>query len=145
MKRMQPYVGDQTCLLTYGDGLANIDIGQLVEFHQAHGKLVTVTAVRPTARFGQLELAGDSVCSFEEKPQLHEGWINGGFFVIEPGFFEFVEGDDTILESSPLETVAKAGELMAFRHEGFWQGVDTKRDRDNLEKAWRSGDVPWQR
>ena len=142
-KRMQPFVGNETVMLTYGDGLSNVNVNDLIEFHKSHGKLVTVTAVHPGARFGELVMDNNIVTSFEEKPQTRQGWINGGFFVIEPGFFDFIEDDNSILEKKPLETVARMGELVAYRHEGFWQCMDTKRDRDNLEEQWESGNVPW--
>lgn len=142
VKRMQPYVGNETCLLTYGDGVSNIDIDALLAFHRSHGKLVTVTAVRPNARFGELEISGGSVTSFQEKPQLHEGWINGGFFVIEPAFFDLISGDSTLLEREPLEQAALAGELMAYCHDGFWHCMDTKRDHELLESLWIKN-APW--
>ena len=142
VKRLQPFIGTETCLLTYGDGVADIDLERLVAFHRSHGKLVTVTAVHPGARFGELEMQGDRVASFQEKPQTSQGWINGGFFVIEPGFFDLIAGDATILEREPLERAAQMGELMAFRHHGFWQCMDTKRDRDLLESLWQSGEAP---
>jgi glucose-1-phosphate cytidylyltransferase len=129
-------------MVTYGDGLADIDIGKLITFHRSHGKLVTLTAVRPSARFGELQLNGDVVKKFEEKPQLDEGWINGGFFVIEPEFIDFIDGDDVMLEREPLEKAAELGELMAYRHEGFWQCMDTKRDNELLEDLWANG-APW--
>ena len=144
VKRMEPFIGNQTCLLTYGDGVANVDLDDLLSFHKKQGKLVTVTAVRPSARFGELELKGAQVTSFLEKPQVHDGWINGGFFVIEPEFFSLIEGDSTILERSPLERAAEIGELMAYQHDGFWQCMDTKRDRDNLE-ALHSDSPPWKK
>jgi len=144
VKRMKPYIGNETCLLTYGDGVSNVDLDQLIKFHKDHGKMVTVTAVHPGARFGELEMKGDRVISFQEKPQTRQGWINGGYFVIEPEFFELINGDQTILERGPLEQTAQMGELMAFHHNGFWQCMDTKRDRDNLEDFWRSGKAPWQ-
>ena len=145
VKRMKPYIGNETCLLTYGDGLSDIDLDQLIAFHQNHGKMVTVTAVHPGARFGELELKGEQVTSFQEKPQTGQGWINGGYFVIEPEFFDLIEEDQTILEREPLERASKMGELMAFRHNGFWQCMDTKRDRNNLEEFWNSGKAPWKR
>ena len=134
VKRMESFIGNETFLLTYGDGVANVDLEALLAFHHKHGKLVTVTAVRPTARFGELEMRGNQVVKFQEKPQVHEGWINGGFFVMEPGFFELIDNDQTILERSPLEQAAQAGELVAYQHEGFWQCMDTKRDRDFLDE-----------
>ena len=142
VKRLQSFIGNETCLLTYGDGVADIDLDALLAFHRSHGKMVTVTAVRPMARFGELEMDGDRVANFQEKPQLHEGWINGGFFVIEPGFFDLIEGDATLLEREPLEKVTKAGELMAYRHDGFWYCMDTKRDHELLESLWVKG-APW--
>ena len=143
VRRMTPYIGNETCLLTYGDGLSDIDLDQLIAFHKSHGKMVTVTAVHPGARFGELEMKGEQVSSFQEKPQIGQGWINGGYFVIEPKFFDLIEGDQTILEREPLERAAQMDELMAFRHKGFWQCMDTKRDLDNLEELWLSGKVPW--
>ena len=143
LKRMQEFVGDQTCMLTYGDGVANVDIDALLNFHKSHGKMITVTAVHPAARFGELQLEGESVRSFKEKPQISNGWINGGYFVIEPEFFSFIDGDDTILERYPLEKAAAAGELMAYKHHGFWMCMDTKRDRDILNELCESNDPPW--
>ncbi|SVA68108.1 uncharacterized protein METZ01_LOCUS120962, partial [marine metagenome] len=143
VKRMQRFIGNETSMLTYGDGVADIDLERLLAFHRSHGKMVTVTAVHPGARFGELEITGDRVDSFQEKPQTKQGWINGGYFVIEPEFFDLIAGDATILEREPLEQAAKMGELMAFRHEGFWQCMDTKRDLDALENLWQSGQAPW--
>jgi glucose-1-phosphate cytidylyltransferase len=144
IKRMRDFVGNETFMLTYGDGVANINIQALLDFHYSHGKMVTLTAVRPAARFGELEISDgdDKVLSFEEKPQMHEGWINGGFFVIEPTFIDLIEGDSTMLEREPLEIAAKMGELMAYRHHGFWQCMDTKRDQELLEALWVKG-APW--
>jgi glucose-1-phosphate cytidylyltransferase len=134
-----------TFMLTYGDGVADIDIGRLLEFHRAHGKVATVTAVRPPARFGGMELDGNHVTEFKEKPQTGEGWINGGFFVFEPAVFDYLSGDQTVLEGAPLENLARDGQLMAFRHAGFWQCMDTLRDRQLLEQLWASNEAPWQR
>jgi glucose-1-phosphate cytidylyltransferase len=145
VKRMQPFVGNETVMLTYGDGLSNVNLNDLIEFHKSHGKMVTVTAVHPGARFGELVIENNTVTAFEEKPQTGQGWINGGFFVIEPGFFDLIEDDNSILEQKPLETAARMGELMAYRHEGFWQCMDTKRDRDNLEEQWKSVIVAWKK
>lgn len=145
VKRMQPFVGSDTIMLTYGDGLSNVNINELIKFHKSHGKLVTVTAVHPGARFGELVMENNKVTAFEEKPQTGQGWINGGFFVIEPGFFDLIEDDYSILEQKPLETAARIGELMAYRHDGFWQCMDTKRDRDNLEEQWNSGNIAWKK
>jgi len=141
---MKSYIGNETCMLTYGDGVADIDLDALLAFHRSHGKLVTMSAVRPAARFGELELNGSHVKSFKEKPQLNEGWINGGFFVIEPAFFDWIAGDEIMLEREPIEKAAAMGELMAFRHEGFWQCMDTKRDHELLETLWSKG-APWAR
>ena len=143
VKRMQPFIGNERFLLTYGDGLSNVNLDELLSFHEAHGKMVTVTAVHPGARFGELEIEEKQVKSFKEKPQTGKGWINGGFFVIEPEFFDFIEGEQTVLEQAPLEKAAAAGELMAFQHEGYWQCMDTKRDRDTLEELWLSDNPPW--
>ena len=120
-----------------------LDFDALLAFHHSHGKMITVSAVRPSARFGELEIDGTKVKSFQEKPQLNEGWINGGFFVVEPRFLEMIENDQTILERNPLEKASKMGELMAYRHNGFWQCMDTKRDRDYLETLYRSGKILW--
>lgn len=144
VKRMKQFVGDEPCMLTYGDGVSDINIAELLDFHRSHGKMVTVTAVHPAARFGELELDGDRVVSFQEKPQLQDGWINGGFFVFEPEFFDFIDGDQTMLEREPLEKAAKAGELMSYRHGGFWHCMDTKRDHELLESLWAKG-APWRK
>ena len=141
-KRMQSFIGNETCMLTYGDGVANIDLDALLAFHRSHGKMITVSGVRPAARFGELEMDGARVVSFHEKPQLHDGWINGGYFVIEPAFFNLIDGDDTMLERGPLEKAANAGELMAYQHNGFWHCMDTKRDHEVLEAYWSKG-APW--
>jgi glucose-1-phosphate cytidylyltransferase len=134
VKRLKQHIGNEAFMLTYGDGVANINIDALIQFHRSHGKMVTVSAVRPAARFGELEINGDAVISFSEKPQLHDGWINGGYFVIEPEFFDLIDGDETFLEKEPLEKAAQMGELMAYHHHGFWQCMDTKRDLETLEK-----------
>ena len=143
IKRLQPNLGTDTFMLTWGDGVSTVDLHQLVAFHRSHGKLATVTAVRPPARFGRLEIELDDVVSFEGKPQMSEGWINGAFFVMEPGIFDFIEGDQTQFEREPLEGLARAGELMAFRHAGFWQCMDTLRDNVRLEEIWATGEAPW--
>lgn len=143
IRRLQSWIGEEPFMVTYGDGLGNVDIRALVDFHQSHGRLATVTAVRPPARFGGLTLTGDSVARFSEKPQTDEGWINGGFFVFEPGVFDYLPGDDSVLEREPLERLAEAGQLMAFRHEGFWQPMDTLREKQLLENLWASGNAPW--
>jgi glucose-1-phosphate cytidylyltransferase len=132
-----------TFMLTYGDGVADVDLRALLAFHRSHGRLATVTAVRPPGRFGSLEMEGDRVRAFAEKPQAGEGWINGGFFVLEPGALETIAGDETLWELEPLETLAARGDLMAYRHEGFWQPMDTLRDKRYLEELWHSGKAPW--
>ena len=143
VKRMKSFIGNETFLMTYGDGLADINIDDLIAFHYSHGKMVTVSAVHPGARFGELSLDSDTVTSFKEKPQISEGWINGGYFVIEPEFFDLIQDDLTILEKEPLERVSELGELRSYKHNGFWQCMDTKRDRDSLEEMWESGNSPW--
>ncbi len=143
VKRMQSYLDQGTFMLTYGDGISDINLDELLAFHRSHGKMVTITAVRPGARFGELELENNKILSFKEKPQLQEGWINGGFFVIEPEFLKMIEGDEIMLEREPLELASEVGELMAYKHNGFWQCMDTKRDRDRLEKMWLNGHLPW--
>jgi glucose-1-phosphate cytidylyltransferase len=134
LKRLKKYVGKTTFMMTYGDGISNVNLGKLIKFHKKNNKLVTLTAVRPPARFGALKLKGNSVSYFKEKSKLDEGWINGGFFVMEPEFLKFIKNDNTYLEREPLEAVTQKKQLAAFRHEGFWQCMDTKRDRDNLNK-----------
>lgn len=143
VKRLREYVGNEVFMLTYGDGLADINIDELLAFHKSHGKMVTVSAVRPPARFGEMKLHSDGcVESFKEKPQMNEGWINGGFFVVNPEFFDFISGDSTLLEREPLEMASLKGELMAYRHNGFWHCMDTKRDQELLDKMWLDG-RPW--
>jgi glucose-1-phosphate cytidylyltransferase len=143
LRRLQEWVAGQTFMVTYGDGLADVNIRELVAFHRGHGKLATVTAVSPIARFGSLAIHGDIVSEFCEKPQTGAGWINGGFFVFEPGVLDYIEGDATALEREPLERLAKEGQLMAFRHRGFWHPMDTLRDKQLLESLWASGKAPW--
>jgi glucose-1-phosphate cytidylyltransferase len=143
IRRLQPYMGDETFMLTWGDGVADIDLNALLAFHKAHGKLATLTAVRPTARFGRLELDGNQIAEFSEKPQTGEGWINGAFFVLEPGIFDYIAGDDTQWEKEPLEQLAKDGQLMAYLHDGFWQCMDTLREKHILQTMWDGGDAPW--
>jgi glucose-1-phosphate cytidylyltransferase len=143
IKRLAPYVGDGTFMLTLGDGVSNVDLHTLLAFHRAHGKLATVTAVRPPARFGHLTLEGDNVAAFTEKPQLGEGWINGAFFVLEPQILDYIDGDETIWEREPLERLAQDGQLMAYKHDGFWQCMDTLRDRKFLEQLWAEDRAPW--
>jgi glucose-1-phosphate cytidylyltransferase len=143
LRRLRQWLGNEPFCLTYGDGVSDIDIGRLIAFHEKHGKLATVTAVRPPARFGGLELDGDGVRKFAEKNQTSEGWINGGFFVLQPGVLDYIAGDSTLWEHEPLERLASEGQLRAFRHEGFWQPMDTLRDLRLLESLWSSGSPPW--
>ena len=143
IKRLRPYLGDGTFMLTWGDGLSNVDLQELLKFHRSHGKLATVTAVRPTARFGRLEIKDGQVVEFSEKPQLREGWINGAFFVLEPGIFDYIEGDGTQWEREPMERLAKDGQLMAYHHTGFWQCMDTLRDKKLLNDLWEQGNPSW--
>ncbi len=139
-ERLRPH---GTFMLTYGDGVSNVDLGALLDFHRSHGRLATVTAVRPAARFGDLEIVDDRVAVFAEKPQMGEGWISGGFFVFEPEVLDFIADDSTMLERAPLEKLATSGQLMAYRHWGFWQPMDTMRDKNALEALWASGTAPW--
>lgn len=145
VKRMQPWIGNETFMLTYGDGVANVNIDKLIKFHRSHGKMVTMTAVHPVPRFGELKIEDDQIIDFREKPNMGQGWINGGYFIIEPDFFDLIEGDETILEKNPLETVAELGQLMAYKHEDFWQCMDSKRDRDLLEELWQLDQAPWKK
>jgi len=143
IKRLAPYVGNETFMLTWGDGVANIDLDKLLAFHKSHGKLATLTAVRPPARYGHLELNGQAIEEFSEKPQTREGWINGAFFVLEPGIFDYIDGDDTQWEKEPLENLAKDKQLMAYQHSSFWQCMDTLREKYILQNYWDSGNAPW--
>jgi glucose-1-phosphate cytidylyltransferase len=143
IKRLAEFVGSETFMLTYGDAVSSLDINALLAFHRSHGRLATVAAVRPPARFGGMIFDDKRVVRFEEKPQLGEGWINGGFFVLEPGVVEYIEGDDTFFEHAPLEKLAVDGQLMAFHHDGFWQCMDTLRDVRSLEGLWQSGEAQW--
>lgn len=143
IKAVQDLIGNETFFLTYGDGVANIDIGELLAFHRSHNKLATITAVRPPARFGALVFEENQVKEFSEKNQAQEGWINGGFFVLEPEVFQYIRGEDTIWEKEPLERLAKDGQLMAYFHQGFWQPMDTLRDQRLLQSLWETGKAPW--
>jgi glucose-1-phosphate cytidylyltransferase len=143
MKRLRKLIGDRTFMMTYGDGVANVNIKELLEFHRKHGKLVTVTAVRPESRFGGLEIEQDLVKKFKEKPQLGEGWINGGFFVMEPKVLDYIEGDDILFEGKPLERISAEDQLAAYRHDGFWRPMDTLRDMKLLNDLWAKGAAPW--
>ena len=143
VRKIGQFVGDEPFMLTYGDGVADLDPNALLSFHRKHGKLATLTAVRPPARFGGLRLEGDSVADFTEKPRVGEGWINGGFLVLEPQVLEYIAGDSTVMEQAPLERLAAQGELTAYRHEGFWQCMDTLRDVRLLNTLWDEGRAPW--
>jgi glucose-1-phosphate cytidylyltransferase len=143
LKRVERYVKDAPFCFTYGDGVANVDIARLVEFHRKGGRIATVTAVRPPGRFGALDIAGDRVTSFIEKPAGDGGWINGGFFVLQPEVFGYLEGDADIWEHEPLERLASEGQLDAYQHDGFWQPMDTLRDKNVLEELWAGGKAPW--
>ena len=143
LKRLQPWLGDGTFMMTYGDGVSDIDVGELVRFHQSHGKLATVTAVRPPARYGGLKFDGHEVVSFVEKALAGEGWINGGFFVLEPQVLDYIEGDDTHWEGEPMEHLAASGQMNAYQHAGYWHSMDTLRDVRALNDAWANGDARW--
>ncbi len=143
IKRLAPYLGDETFMLTWGDGVSNIDLKQLLAFHKSHGKLATLTAVRPPARYGHLEFEGNRISKFAEKPQTGEGWINGAFFVMEPGVFDYIEGDETQFEHEPLQNLARDGQLIAYKHDSFWQCMDTLREKHILETLWQSDNPPW--
>lgn len=145
VRRMRSWIGGETFMATYGDGVTNVDLDALVRFHKSHGLLATLTAVRPPARFGALifESDGPRVHRFSEKPQTGEGWINGGFFVFEPGIFEYLTDDSASLEAHGLERIAEAGQLAAYRHDGFWQCMDTLRDKKQLSALWDAGTAPW--
>ena len=145
LKRVLPYIGDQDFCFTYGDGVSNVDIGELITFHKAHGKIATVTAVQPPGRYGTLELSDDGtlVTSFEEKKRGDGSWMNGGFFVLSPAVGRYVGGDETLWEQEPVRDLSRDGELACFRHRGFWQPMDTLRDRNELQRLWDSGQAPW--
>jgi len=144
IKRLKPYVGNSTFMLTWGDGVSDVNLHDLLRFHKSHGKLATLTAVRPPARYGHLKIKnGGIVDEFSEKPQAAEGWINGAFFVLEPGVFDYIEGDNTQWEKEPLENLAKDGQLMAYMHTSYWQCMDTLRDKYLLEQQWNSGNPKW--
>ncbi len=145
IKRLKPYLGDGTFLLTWGDGVSDVNLDDLIDFHRSHGRLATVTAVRPPARYGHMRFKGDQVVAFEEKPQTAEGWINGAFFVLEPEVFDYIDGDMVMFEHAPMERLARDGQLMAYRYEGFWAAVDTLRDKHMLQEMWDAGNRPWAR
>ena len=143
IRRLRHVIGSERFLLTWGDGVANVDLDELVAFHEGHGRHCTLTAVRPPARFGHLELSGEVITSFSEKPQVGEGWINGAFFVCEPAVLDYIHSDEMMFERDPLEGLAKDAQLMAYRHYGFWQCMDTLRDRVYLDGLWARDDAPW--
>jgi glucose-1-phosphate cytidylyltransferase len=143
IRRLRQYLADEPFMLTYGDGVSNVDIGEVIKFHQTHGRLATVTAVRPPSRFGALNFEPGEPVKFVEKPQMGEGWINGGFMVLEPEVIDQIDGDTTSLEGEVLETLANKGELMAYAHEGFWQCADTLRELSYLRGLWSDGSAPW--
>ena len=143
IKRLAPRLGRETFMLTWGDGVSNVDLDALLAFHRSHGKLATVTAVRPTARFGHMLFDGERIREFCEKPQTAEGWINGAFFVLEPGVMDYIDGDQTQWEREPMERLARDGQLMAYKHANFWQCMDTLRDKRRLQELWDSGSPPW--
>ena len=143
IKRLAPHIGNETFMLTWGDGVADVNLDDLLAFHRSHGKICTMTAVRPPARYGHLVFDGDKVAEFTEKPNIGEGWINGAFFVLEPAVFDYIDGDSTVWEHEPLERLAADGELMAYRHTSFWQCMDTLREKYLLQRLWDSGDAPW--
>lgn len=145
IKRLRDAVGTEAFMCTYGDGLASIDVNALIALHRTSNREATLTAVRPPARFGALDIVGNRVATFLEKPQASEGWINGGFFVFQPSIFDRIEGDNTLLEHEPLVNLARDGQLSCYKHEGFWQPMDTMRDRRLLEELWASGSPPWYR
>jgi glucose-1-phosphate cytidylyltransferase len=143
VKRLQPWLGEETFMLTYGDGISDLNLNDLIQFHRAQGRIATITAVRPPARFGGIVFDGDLVAQFTEKPQIGEGWINGGFMVLEPEVFQYLKDDDASLEAHALERLANERQLAAYRHDGFWQCMDTLRDKRILDSMWDSGNPPW--
>lgn len=143
LKRIQEYIGDETFCATYGDGVSDVDITRLIDFHRKQGTLATLTAIQPPGRFGALQFDRSLITSFQEKPTGEGGWINGGFFVLSPKVFDLIEGDQTIWERAPMERLASTGQLSAYRHDGFWQPMDTLRDKMHLEELWAAGKAPW--
>jgi len=143
IKRAMQFAGKERVMATYGDGLSNVNISKLLEFHKSHGKLATLTAVRPPSRFGEINLTGNQVVDFKEKHQIGKGWINGGFFVFEPEVADYIEEDDMPFERYPLQTLSKEGQLMAYKHAGFWQPMDVIREKQYLEELWQKGNAPW--
>lgn len=143
IKRLAPYFGNETFMLTWGDGVSDVNLHELLAFHRSHGRLATMTAVRPPARYGHLTFEGNQVAEFTEKPQIGEGWINGAFFVLEPGVFDYIDGDAVMFEQEPLRNLARDGQLMAYQHTSFWQCMDTLREKHILEQLWQSPTPPW--
>jgi glucose-1-phosphate cytidylyltransferase len=143
LKRVLPYLGEEDFCFTYGDGVADVNIATLIDFHRKQGRRATVTAVQPPGRFGAQDIEGESVREFEEKPRGDGGWTNGGFFVLSPEIERYIGGDDTVWEQEPMRALAREGQLASYRHEGFWQAMDTLRDRNHLEQLWSSGEAPW--
>lgn len=143
LKRIRKYLGDEPFCMSYGDGVANIDIGKLIEFHKEQGKLATVTAIQPSGRYGALDMQDNLVRSFEEKPKGDGAWVNGGFFVLDPSTLDDIEGDSTIWEQAPMEKLATSGQLAAYKHSGFWSAMDTLRDKHQLEDMWNQNNAPW--
>jgi glucose-1-phosphate cytidylyltransferase len=143
IKRLKNYIGENDFLLTYGDGVSDVDIPSTIKLHKESSKILTMTVVRPIARFGEINIEGDIVKSFEEKPQLHQGWINGGFFVCNPSILNYIDGDKEMFEREPLQKIIKVGALGAYKHYGFWHCMDSKRDHEKLNKIWAEGNAPW--
>lgn len=143
VKRIQPYIGNEPFMLTYGDGVSDINIQDLVEFHKSHGQFATVSSTQPAGRFGALNLQGNQVRGYHEKPKGDGAWVNAGYFVLQPEVFDYIDGDSTIFEQEPLQNLSKDNQLMAFKHYGFWQPMDTMRDKNYLEELWKSGNAPW--
>jgi len=143
IKRIREHIGGETFFLTYGDGVSNVDLNALLAFHRKHGKLITMTAIPPESRFGMIDLKDDQVVAFREKSSTDVSLINGGYMVLEPGVIDYIDGDSTLFERQPMEHLAADGEMMCYRHQGFWQCMDTMRDKEKLEKLWASGSAPW--
>jgi glucose-1-phosphate cytidylyltransferase len=144
IKRIQSHVGNETFMMTYGDCVSDVSVGELLDFHRSHGRIATVTSVQPAGRFGALDISNDDhVTGFQEKPKGEGGWINAGFFVLEPGIFSYIEGDHTVFEDEPVRRLAADDQLVAYKHSGFWQPMDSLRDKTQLDRLWKSGKVPW--
>ncbi|QQE90585.1 glucose-1-phosphate cytidylyltransferase [Azotobacter chroococcum] len=143
LRRVREHLGDEPFCFTYGDGLSDVDIGELIRFHREHGRLATVTAIQPPGRYGALDMDGDAVASFKEKPAGDGAWINGGYFVLDPAVIDNIDGDQSSWEGEPLMRLAREGQLMSYRHTGFWQAMDTLRDKNQLEELWLRGNPPW--